>query len=125
MTTRDDRQKQVGEWCAAAFGEAHATNIAQRGVRLLEEAIEAYQSCGGRADMAHHLVDFIFERPTGALSQELGGVGLTLLALAHAASLSADDEEARELARVLSKPLAEFKARNQAKNDAGFNVVPP
>lgn len=120
---RDERQKQVAKWCAAAFGVDHQSSIPQRGVRLLEESIEAYQAAGGRAEMAHKLVDYTFSRPVGELSQELGGVGIGLLALAEAAGISADAEERRELERVLSKPLEHFTKRNQAKNDAGFNVA--
>jgi hypothetical protein len=36
---RDNRQKIVADWCAAAFGVVHATNLPQRGIRLAEEAI--------------------------------------------------------------------------------------
>lgn len=150
MNTRDERQKTVGEWCAAAFGVAHASSVPQRALRLLEEAIEAFQvgadqvprvgcctpqlcatcgpDCGGRqaaAGVAHKLVDYVFSRPVGELGQELGGIGVTLLALANAAGLSADAEEAKETARVLSKPLEHFAARNLAKNEAGFNVTAP
>jgi hypothetical protein len=120
---RDERQEMVAAWCAAAFGKGHASSLPQRGVRLLEEAIEAYQAVGGTADMAHRLVDFIFARPRGRLDQELGGVGVTLLALANAAALSADACESAEVLRILQKPLAHFAARNRAKNDAGFNVA--
>lgn len=117
---RDERQKQVADWCAAAFGQDQASSIEQRGIRLLEEAIEAYQACGASADMAHKMVDYIFARPAGTIAQELGGVGVTALALANAAGVSADECEAKEVARVLAKPLTHFAARNQAKNDAGF-----
>lgn len=119
---RDQRQKIVAEWCRAAFGDKQATALPQRGVRLLEEAIEAYQAAGGYKTMAHLLVDFVFERPVGQLNQELGGVAVTLLALAQAAGLSADAEEVREIQRILAKPLAEFTARNEVKNAAGFNA---
>lgn len=121
--TRDKRQKQVAEWCAAAFGTDHAASIPQRGIRLAEEAIEAAQSAGCDAAMIHKLVDHVFSKEPGHLAQEIGGSGITLLALAQAAGLSADAEEARELARVLAKPLEHFAARNKAKDDAGFNVV--
>lgn len=119
---RDDRQRDVHHWCAAAFGRDHAASVPQRAVRLLEETIEAYQASGGDPEMAHKLIDFVFARPVGQLGQELGGVGLTVLALAEAAGLSADEEELREFKRVLSKPLKWFHARNQVKNDAGFEV---
>jgi len=120
---RDARQKRVAEWCAAAFGVGQASSVEQRGLRLLEEAIEAYQAAGCNPEQAHKLVDFVFARPPGALAQELGGVGITTLALANACGASAEAEEVRELNRVLSKPLAHFAARNQAKNDAGFEAA--
>jgi hypothetical protein len=120
---REARQQKVADWCAAAFGEGQAASIEQRGIRLLEEAIEAYQACGASADMAHKMVDYIFARPAGTIGQELGGVGVTTLALANAAGLSADDCEAKEVARVLAKPLSHFTARNQAKNNAGFRAA--
>jgi hypothetical protein len=120
---RDDRQLAVHQWCAAAFGVEHASSIPQRGVRLVEECIEAAQAAGAPREMIHKLVDFVYDREPGELAQEIGGVGLTLLALAAAAGVSADAAEIGEFHRVLSKPLAHFHARNQAKNAAGFDVT--
>lgn len=121
--TRDGRQRAIARWCADAFGKEHAENLAQRGVRHAEEAIELAQAAGTPREMLHQLVDYIYDRPPGELAQEIGGSALTLLALAAAAKLSVDTEEAREIARVLAKPLAHFTARNEAKNAAGFNVT--
>jgi len=120
--SRDDRQQRITTWARAAFGEAEATGLAQRGVRLLEEAIEAFQACGGDEETAHKLVAFVFARPSGEVGQELGGVAVTVLALAAAANLSADEEECREIHRVLTKPISEFTARNAGKNAAGFKM---
>ncbi|WP_206666195.1 hypothetical protein [Rhodanobacter glycinis] len=122
LNGRLDRQRVVHAWCVAAFGDDHAASIEQRGIRLVEEAIEAGQACGCQPDMVHRLVDHIYGKPTGDLSQELGGVGVTMLALAQAAGLDADASETKEIERILSKPLAHFAARNAAKNAAGFNV---
>jgi len=121
---RDQRQALIADWARAAFGEAEATGIPQRGLRLLEEAIEAFQACGGDEAMAHKLVKYVFERPPGEVGQELGGVAVTALALAAAAGLSVDEEECREIHRVLGKPLREFTARNASKNAAGFKMEP-
>ena len=121
--SRITRQRRVLQWAVEAFGVVQATDPKQRGVRLLEEAVEAYQAAGGDKVMAHLLVDFVFERPAGELAEELGGVAVTLLALAGAVGLSADHEEAREIARVLGKPVKEFSARNAAKNAAGFDAT--
>lgn len=121
--TRDERQATIFEWAKAAFTVEQSTSLPQRGLRLLEEAVEAFQACGGNKDKAHEMIDYVFGRPPGELGQELGGVSVCVLALAAAAGLSAETEEQREVTRVLAKPLAEFTARNQAKNDAGFLVV--
>lgn len=123
LAPRDLRQIQVARWCAAAFGKEHQASLLQRGLRHAEEAIEAAQAAGAPEAQVAALVPYIYARPPGALRQELGGSGLTLLALAAAAHESADQAEADELARVLSKPLSHFAARNQAKNDAGFDAL--
>lgn len=119
---RDKRQEMIANWAERAFGREEATSIPQRGLRLLEEAIEAFQACGGDEAKAHELVAFVFGRDKGEVGQELGGVAVCVLALAAAAALSADQEEAREINRVLSKPLREFTDRNAAKNAAGFKI---
>lgn len=118
--TRFMRQSTVAQWCRAAFGEEQASSIEQRGLRLAEEAIEAAQAAGCDPATLHKLIDHIFAQPVGELGQELGGVGVCLLALADAGGFDADHEERREVDRVLSKPLAHFAARNAAKNAAGF-----
>lgn len=119
---RERRQRDIFAWTKEAFGEAEATSFEQRGLRLLEEAIEAYQAVGGHADVAHRLVDFVFGRPVGDIAQELGGVQVCVLALAASVEASADEEERREVARVLSKPVEHFRKRNAAKNAAGFKA---
>lgn len=122
--SRDRRQAKVFAWAKAAFSVEQATSLRQRGLRLLEEAIETLQAVGGDPAQAHRLVDYVFGRPVGELGQELGGVSVCLLALAAAAGLSADAEEQREVERVLAKPLEEFAKRNAAKNAAGFLAQP-
>jgi hypothetical protein len=94
-------------------------------LRLAEEAIEAAQSAGCDPATLHKLIDYIYARPAGSIHREIGGVGITLLALANAEGLNADACEHGELHRVLSKPLSHFTARNQVKNDAGFIAATP
>jgi hypothetical protein len=117
------RQRSVSEWCTRAFGPGHASSIPQRAVRFLEESIEAAQAAGVERSMAHRLIDYVFNRMPGTLSQELGGIGVTLLALAEAAGLDAEVEEVLEIRRVMSTPLEHFRERNAVKNEAGFEVT--
>lgn len=120
---RNARQTAVHAWCRAAFGDDHAQSVKQRAVRMVEEAIEAAQAAGVSKHMLRNLVEHIYSKPPGELSQEIGGVGVTILALAQAAGVSADELEQKEFDRVLSKPLSHFAARNEAKNAAGFDVT--
>lgn len=123
ISARLARQKVVYEWGIRCFGLAHMVSPAQRGLRFLEEAVELYQAAGGTAETAHKLVDFIFAREPGEIGQEIGGVGVTLLAFAESVRLDADAEEAREVERVLSKSPEYFAARNAAKCAAGFDAT--
>lgn len=120
---RERRQATVANWCVDAFGSGSASSVTQRGLRMLEEAIEAYQAAGCDRAMAHKLVDYVFDRPVGELFQELGGLSVTLLALAEAAGMNVDLAERVEIARVLAKPPEYFAQRNAAKNVLGFNTV--
>ncbi len=122
---RDDRQVAIFAWARDVFSEEQARSLPQRGLRLLEEAVEAFQACGGDEESAHRLVAHVFGRPPGELSQELGGVGVTTLALAAAAGVSADDAERREVERVLAMPVEELRKRNQAKCDVGLLLLEP
>lgn len=122
---RDQRQRTVSKWATACFGRNEALSVAQRGMRLVEEAIEAAQAACVPKEKVLAMVEHVYERPAGELHQELGGVGITLLALAQAAQLSADDCEAMELERVLSKPTKYYAERNAAKNAAGFDISNP
>ena len=121
MYTRDDRQKKVYEWCVAAFGEINA-QPAQRALRFLEEAIELTQACKVPKDFVERLVTYVYGQPEGDIIQELGGVSLTLLALAQSLNVSAESAEALEIGRVLSKPLDYYTKRNENKDSLGFKI---
>src|SRR5262245_26906077 len=109
---RFERQRRIFAWAKAAFGNDQATSLPQRGLRLLEEAVEAAQAAGATRELALKVVNFVFDRPPGTLGQELGGVAVTTLALAAAANLSAEICECLEVHRVLAKPIEEFTKRN-------------
>jgi NTP pyrophosphatase (non-canonical NTP hydrolase) len=123
FSSRNQRQSVIFEWGTKAFGADQMTSIPQRAARFLEEAIELAQACDLDKTMAHKLIDYIYDRPPGERRQELGGVGVTVMALAEALGESADECEAAEVERVLSKPTSHFTERNKAKNDAGFYAL--
>lgn len=116
---RDSRQFQVIRWCADTFGFGVATDGRERAKRFLEEAIELAQACGISFDELEDVAAHVYSKPVGDIAQEIGGVGVTLLALAHNFGFSADEAERKELDRVLSKDPAHFRARQDAKAAAG------
>lgn len=119
---REKRQYKVALWCIKAFGAEHLMSREQRGLRLAEEAIEAAQAVGCDAGQLHRLIDHIYAKTPGNVEQELGGVGITLLALATACGLDADYAEELELKRIEGLPASYFSERNEAKNKAGFHT---
>lgn len=119
--SRKERQARIALWVRAAFGEEQAASLPHRGIRMMEEAIELAQAAGTDKAMIHKLVDYVYDRPVGEIGQEFGGLSVTMLALANAAGLDLDEEEAKEVRRVLAKPLEHFTARNAAKDAAGFD----
>ena len=118
--SRHQRQIAVAEWCAQAFGVDQATSLPQRGLRLLEEATEAAQASGVSVVLARRVIEHVYEKQSGDLAQEIGGVGVTVLALATAAGESANVCEVKECLRIFNKPIEHFRERNKAKNAAGL-----
>lgn len=72
------------------------------------------QACDTTADEAHALVDYVYSRPVGEPSQEVGGVMLTLAALCLANGLDMEAAGATELDRVRSK-IDQIRAKQAAK----------
>lgn len=120
---RRDREVRVGRWTVECFGDVEALSVPQRAYRLLEETIELAQAVGVDGEKAAQLLAYTYSRPPGVVEQELGGVGVCLLAFGYAANLDVDAYERLEVNRVLSLPPSHFTERNKLKNDAGLNVV--
>ena len=116
---RDERQAAVLDWVRTTFGQATLTG-SERAMRVLEEALELFQAEGLDLDKALAIARHVYGRPLGDPAQEVGGLGVTLLAYCGAKGISADGEEARELERVLAKDPEHFRARHNLKADAGI-----
>lgn len=119
---RSRRQGRVQDWAFRCFGLTAASDPRHRGLRMLEEAIELFQAVDGDAGQAHALVDHVFARPRGEPVQELGGLGVTVLALAAALGFDADVAEQDEVTRLLALDPAHFRDRDAAKAAAGFGA---
>lgn len=86
----------------------------ERNHRFLEEALELVQSLGCTQSEARQLVDYVFSRPVGEPKQELGGVMVTLSALASCHDMNLDTAGETELIRVW-KNIDKIRAKQAAK----------
>ncbi len=107
-------QDRVKPWLMACFGEVIAGNREERNHRFLEESLELVQACGCSASEAHQLVDYVFDRPIGEPTQEVGGVTVTLASLCLANGLDMHDAAEIELARIWTK-METIRAKQAAK----------
>ena len=121
----DDYQKQVHDWCCEAFGEYAANDQIERQHRFLEEALELAQSLGTSHEEALALVDYVYGRPIGEPSQEVGGVMVTLAALCQPIKISIDESMTTELNRINQPEIIEKIRKKQAAKPANSPLPGP
>ena len=107
-------QKRVVDWLISCFGEKITSDPVERNHRFLEEALELVQSGGLSESEAHQLVSYVYGRPIGELSQEVGGTIICLAALCSAHGVDLDQAGETELARVWTK-IEAIRARRSLK----------
>lgn len=147
---RDLRQKNVLQWAQDAFGGPGLPDIGdpvERALRFLEEAVELWQAVlltaagdyGSDNNIEPHLqlkathewliekttqgerlYQYVMDRPSGEIRQEIGGVMVTLLSLGEAVNESVSRAEKDEFARVISRSRDHWGDRWAAKREAGF-----
>ena len=123
-TRRASRQRAVFKWVRETFGEEAATPR-ERALRLLEEVVELVQAEGLPPNLVQTVVNHVYSKATGKPEQEVGGVGVTLLAYCESRGISASIEERREFSRVLSIDKSHFRARHNVKAAAGIAAPAP
>jgi hypothetical protein len=111
-----DFQNRVNNWVVEAFGRPTSLDKTERNHRFLEEALELVQSLGCTAEEAYKLVDYTFGREVGEPKQEMGGVMLTLAALATANNLDMGSCSEAELERAYTY-IVKIRAKQAAKPD--------
>lgn len=96
-------QKRAFEWAVFCFGPVIPRDKLERSDRLLEEVFELLQSGSYPPERVAMLRDYVWSRPVGEPSQELGGTYVTLAAYSEAHDLDMRDAAETELARVWDK----------------------
>src|ERR1700689_974373 len=107
-------QERVQDWLRACFTTEICRDRVQRNHRFLEEALELVQSLDCTASEAHQLVDYVFGRPVGEPTQELGGTIITLHALASANNMDVVAAGEIELVRVWTM-IDKIRTKQDAK----------
>ena len=114
MTAFSTFEARCHWWCADTMGIEVANDLTERNHRFLEEALEFVQSNGCTREDAHALVEYVFNRPQGDISQELGGVMVTLAVLCSTLRLSMEVAGENELKRCWENQ-AKIKAKHDTK----------
>ncbi|AKU43582.1 hypothetical protein CPT_Seuss56 [Caulobacter phage Seuss] len=109
-------QKRVRAWVDAIGFKMGDKQVRLR--RFAEEAAELCQAGGlSYEDFAFVTLD-AYRRPVGEVGQEIGGVSMTLFALAEAHGFSVGDEAMRELKRVEHPEMIEKIRAKQIEKEA-------
>lgn len=111
-------QFRVAPWMATCFGPEISADKVERNHRFLEEALELVQAAGCTEEEARQLVAYVYGRPVGEASQEVGGVMVTLAALCLANGINMRECGDVELARVWTK-VEVIRAKQAAKPKFG------
>lgn len=123
LNDRDQRQRELADLVERIWGRPNLVNVAERVARLVEEAAELAQAENMPEEFVLRIVRHVYRKAPGEPKQELGGLGVTLLAYAAAKGCSADSCEALELQRIQGLSVDHLRARHQAKADAGIAQV--
>ena len=107
-------QKDVARWMNACFGPVISNDKVERSDRFIEEALELVQTTGYSAERAHALVDYVFSRPVGEITQEVGGLLVTLAAFCNTNHVDMAEAGETEVDRIWGK-IDQIRAKQAAK----------
>jgi hypothetical protein len=120
-------QSRVWAWVLDCFKRADARLPEQRAFRFIEEALELVQAIGTSKEDVHRLVNYTYSRPPGEFRQEMGGVMVTLAALAESTFTALEGAGEAELRRCILN-TAKIRAKDLAKPERsplpGFSGEP-
>lgn len=75
--TRPSFQERVHAWVTECFGEHSAQDRTERAHRYLEESLELAQALGCTESEVMRMVRYVYSRPRGEATLEIGGVMVT------------------------------------------------
>lgn len=124
MDIRNIRQETILRWCNLAFAQPNndpdEVSIETRAIRAFEEMCELMQSLDIPFAMLIKQAVITYDRPIGDTHQELGGVMITMNALAEVIGDSLAAAEEDEITRCNAKDEGHFQKRQQEKRSQGL-----
>lgn len=114
MSNPNSYQKRVEQWLSECFPPHVTRDRLERNHRFLEEALELAQANGCAKQDALDLVEYVFNRPVGEPSQEVGGVMVTLAGLCSAIEINMDEAGDLELQRNWDR-IDEIREKQKGK----------
>ena len=114
----NQNQDRIAVWAREVLGDESATNVQERALRLIEEAIELGQAVGVDAPTVHRLVDYVFGRPVGEPAQEIAGTMVCLYSAAAALGVDAQAAFEAELHRIQDPTVIARVHNRQAEKRA-------
>lgn len=115
--------RQAASWLLRCFGDQITYSRTERNQRFLEEALEVVQACGMTETEVKFAVQYVYSRPVGEPSQEVGGVMVCLAGLCLANDIDFQKAALAELARINQPEIIE-KIREKQKTKPRFDNVP-
>lgn len=117
---RGKRQVEVEKWIKQTFGHVCFASIEERVLRVVEEAIELAQSEFVPRERIEELISHVYSKERGNPKQELGGLGITMLAYAASKRISCDLMEEIELTRIRNLSPTYFRQKQNIKAAKGL-----
>lgn len=117
-------QDDAATWVKTVFGSDWLASKEERGCRVLEETIELAQAMGVSRDQAHMLVDQVYNKPTGEIRQELGGVMHTLLICHASCNINASETILATMKDVWQRERIETIRKKQHGKVRATNLPP-
>ncbi len=120
MDDRAERQIEVEKWVIKTFGAVCFHSIEERVLRVVEEALELAQSEFIPQEKILELLGHVFSKPRGEPKQELGGLGVCMLAYAASKRINCDIMEVVEVERIKRLSPAFFRTKQNIKAAKGL-----
>jgi hypothetical protein len=114
-------QIKTAEWLKKCFSPEVAADKKERSLRFIEEAVELVQSTGLTEDDVLKIVYYVYNRDTGFLNQEIGGVMVTLAGLCEAENEQLQTCALVELMRVNAN-IEKIREKQLLKKAAGITT---